>query len=201
MTGAVTLRRVKWRVALACAVLNGAAAILLGTVLAPGVSLAPAAAHAAYVAVHLAQWRAGWAVWIAAAISLLAFFRWWATRLGWPASARIAVALAALGVVADIVAETRLISWEPGRPFDVAAPLRLSGIVANGLYSVAGGLLTALTRGLPRWLVWWSWAVWILGIGLALAAAIGSDDASRVLTAALFALFVPWLVVFGRRIA
>jgi hypothetical protein len=184
----------------ACAVVNGFAAIALATVLAPGVSLGPAPAGAAYVADHLGPWQLGWALWIAAALSLLAFFWWWGSRLGWPAIARVAIALAAVGVVADVSAESRVMVWSPGQPFDIAGPLRLSGIVANGLYSVAGALLTARTRDLPRWLALWSWAVWALGIGLALAAAAGSDDASRLFTAALFALFLPWLVVFGRRL-
>jgi len=94
-----------------------------------------------------------------------------------------------------------LIAWTGDRTFDVGGPLRVSGIVANGLYSVAGAMLTVRTGGLPRWLAQWSWTVWLLGFGLAIAAAAGSDEGSRVLTAALFALFIPWLVVFGRRLA
>lgn len=198
---AVTLRVVKPRVAWICAVVNGAAALALATVLAPGVSLAPTPAGAAYVADHLLVWRTGWALWMTAAIWLLAFFWWWGSRLGWPAIARLAVALAALGVVADVTAESMLIAWTGGQPFDVGGPLRVSGIVANGLYSVAGAVLTARTAGLPRWLAGWSWTVWLLGFGLAVAAAAGSDAGSRILTAVLFALFIPWLVVFGRRIA
>jgi hypothetical protein len=198
---AVTLRVVKPRVAWTCAVVNGAAALALATVLAPGVSLVPTPAGTAYIAEHLLAWQVGWALWIAAALSLLAFFWWWGSRLGWPALARLAVALAAVGVVADVGAESTMIAWSAGRPFDVGGPLRLSGVVANGLYSVAGAILTLRTPALPRWLAQWSWAVWALGFGLALAAIAGSEEASRLFTAALFALFIPWLVVFGRRLA
>ena len=197
---AVTLRVMKSGVAWTCAVVNGAAALALATVLAPGVSLAPTPVGAAHVAGHLLAWRIGWTLWMAAALSLLAFFWWWGSRLGWPAMARLAVAVAAIGVVADLTAESLLIAWTGDRTFDIGGPLRLSGIVANGLYSVAGAMLTARTGGLPRWLAQWSWTVWLLGFGLALAAAAGSDEGSRVLTAALFALFIPWLVVFGRRL-
>jgi hypothetical protein len=197
----VTLRVVKSRVAWICAIVSGAAALALATVLSPGVSLAPTPAGAAYVALHLVPWRLGWALWIAAALALLAFFWWWGSRLGWPAVARVAVALAAAGVVADLSAESALIAWSPGQPFDIGGPLRLSGIVANGLYSVAGAILTLRSPDLPGWLAQWSWAIWLLGFGLAVAAAAGSDEASRLFTAALFALFVPWLVVFGRRLA
>jgi hypothetical protein len=185
----------------ACAVLNGLAALALATVLAPGVSLAPTPAHAAYVAEHLVPWRLGWCLWIAAAVSLLAFFRWWATRIGWTAVARAAIVVAVAGVLADIGAEARLIAWSPGQPFDLAGALQMSGVVANGSYSISGMLLTSRTRGLPPWLAAWSWAVWLVGIGLAAAAALSIDGASRALTAALFVLFLPWLVVFGRRLA
>ena len=197
----VTLHEVKSGPAWLCAIVNGAAALALATVMAPGVSLAPTPAGAAYVAEHLLPWRIGWSLWIAAALALLAFFWWWGSRLGWPGMARLAVALAAAGVAADISAESMLIAWSGGQPFDVGPPLRQSGIVANGLYSVAGAILTLRTPRLPRWLGQWSWTIWLLGLALALAAAAGSDAASRLLTAALFALFVPWLVVFGRRLA
>lgn len=189
------------RVPYICAAANAAAAIALATILAPGVSLAPTQAQAAYVADHLVAWRLGWGLWIAAALSLLAFFRWWAVRIGWSPVTRAALVLATVGVLADVAAESQLIAWSPGRPFDLDGPLRLSGFIANGWYSVAGLFLTSRTRGLPRWLAAWSWTVWLLGIALAVAAAASSDDASRVLTAALFVLFLPWLVVIGRRLA
>ena len=184
-----------------CAAANAAAAVALATVLAPGVSLTPTLARAAYVAEHLVAWRLGWGLWIVAALSLLAFFRWWAARIGWSPVTRAAIGLAVIGVLADICAELQLIGWSPGEPSGLDAPLRVSGLVANGLYSVAGLLLTSRTAGLPRWLGGWSWTVWLLGIGLAGAAAISSDDASRVLTAALFILFLPWVVVIGRRLS
>jgi len=188
-------------VPLVCAAVNAAAALALATVLAPGVSLSPSAGGAAYVADHLAAWRAGWTLWIAAALSLLAFFAWWAARLGWSKVSRLAVALAVAGVIFDVAAEARLIGWSPEQPFDVGSALRQSGVAANGLYSVAGLLLVSRTRGLSPALAVWSWAVWLAGIALAVAAAASNDDASRLFTAVLFALFVPWLVVFGRRLA
>src|SRR4029077_6492309 len=116
---AVTLRGVKSRVAWSCAVVNGAAALALATVLAPGVSLGPTPAAEAYVADHQVAWRLGWALWIAAALSLPALFSGGGSRRSWPPLARIAVALAAVGVVADLGAEWRLIGWSPGQPFDV----------------------------------------------------------------------------------
>jgi len=184
-----------------CAAVNALAAIALATVLAPGVSLAPTASQPSYVADHLAAWRLGWGLWIAAALSLLAFFRWWASRIGWSPIARAAILVAVAGVLADVIAEGRLIAWSPGQPFDVDGALRLSGIGANGSYSLAGAMLTSRTRGLPAWLAQWSWTVWVLGIALAVAVAAGSDPWARLLTAGLFVLFLPWLVAFGRRLA
>src|SRR5438105_2297490 len=148
-------------VPLICAAVNGAAALALATVLAPGASLAASAGGAAYVAEHLAAWRAGWILWIAAALSLLAFFGWWAGRIGWSATTRLAIALAVGGVLFDVTAESRLIVWSPPEPFDVAGALRQSGVAANGLYSVAGLLLLSRTRGLGVPLAIWSGAVWL----------------------------------------
>jgi hypothetical protein len=181
------------------AAINAIAAIALAMLIAPGVSLTYGPDNAAYVATHLAVWRSGWALWIAAAVSLLAFFVWWADRAGWPITARAAVAIAALGVVADVSAEARLIAWTPD--LDVGAALRQSGVVANACYSIAGAMLMLVSPELPRGLALWGWAVWALGIALSIAAVISNDLASQALTAAIFALFVPWLLVAGRRLA
>jgi hypothetical protein len=180
------------------AAINGVAALTLATVLAPGVSLRYGPENAAYVAAHLLAWRAGWALWIAAAVSLLLFFAWWAARVGWTTATRIALAIGALGVVADVTAEARLIGWSEG--LDVSAALRQSGVVANACYSIAGAILMRATPRLPRGLSWSGWSVWLLGAGLSIAAAASNDTASAVLTAAIFAVFVPWLVLAGRRL-
>lgn len=185
-----------WAVAAAT---NAVAAIALATVLAPGVSLAYGPDNAAYIATHLGVWRVGWALWIAAALSLLAFFGWWAARVGWPVLARVALAIGALGVVADVAAEARLIAWSAD--LDVGGALRQSGVIANACYSIAGALLMLVTPGWPRSIAWWGWAVWILGAGLSVAAAVSSDIGSQVLTGAIFVLFVPWLIIAGRRLS
>ncbi len=185
----------------ACAIVNAAAAVALATVLAPGATNAPTEANAEYVRAHIELWRAGWLLWTAAAISLIAFFAWWAARLGRSVWLWVALATACAGLAFDLAAQSLLIAWSPEHYLDTA-PLafRLTGIGANGLYSVAGLILTARTPVLPHWLAPWSWTVWLLGVGLSGAVALGSDVAARLLTAALFALLVPWLVVFGRRL-
>lgn len=189
-------RRTLAAVPIVAAAANGVAAIALATVLSPGVSLSYGPANTAYIAANLGVWRAGWALWIVAALSLLAFFGWWAARVGWSATARIAVIVGALGVVADVTAEARLIAWSAD--LDVRAALRQSGVVANACYSIAGVLLMLATPRWPRLLAASGWAVWVLGFGLSISAAISSDIGAQVLTAAIFILFVPWLVVAGR---
>src|SRR6266508_3717134 len=101
-----------------CAAANLAAALALATVLAPGTPLVDEPARAAYVRDHVALWRAGWSLWIVAAISLLAFYRWWSQRVG---AGRGPLALAVAGFVADLVAESVLIVVAPDRP-DLARP-------------------------------------------------------------------------------
>jgi hypothetical protein len=200
--GTAIAARVRAAAPYACAAVNLAAGVALAIVLAPGATNAPTDANLAFVRTHVEVWRAGWLLWIAAAISLIAFFAWWAVRLERSVLLWAALAVACAGLSFDLVAESLLASWSPERYLDVAlTAFRLTGIGANGLYSVAGLILTARTRGLPPWLAQWSWIVWLLGVGLAVAVAVGSDVAARLLTAALFALLVPWLVVFGRRLA
>jgi hypothetical protein len=194
--------RVRAAAPYACLAINALAAAILATVLAPGATFVASAASTAHIAANATAWRLGWLVWIAAAISLLAFFCWWAARLPRSAIVLAALALATVGVALDVTAESLLIGWAPdGYPGIVAPALRLSGVGANGLYSVAGALLAWRTRGLPRWLTAWTWAVWIAGGALADAAIVRSETASQVATAVLFALFLPWLAVFGRRLA
>ena len=192
-------RRTVAAVPAVAAALNGVAAVALATVLAPGVSLTYGPDNAAYIATHLWSWRAGWALWVAAAVSLLVFFGWWAARAGRPVVARVAVVIGAVGVAADVTAEARLFVWSAD--LDVSGALWQSGVIANACYSVAGALLMLATPAWPRLLAWWGWTVWILGAGLAVAAAVSSDLGSEVLTAAIFVLFVPWLLAAGRRLS
>ena len=166
--------------------------------LAPGTPLVPEAARAAYVRDNVAVWRAGWSLWIVAAVSLLLFYRWWSVRIGAP---RGPLALATLGFAADLVAESLLIAVAPDRP-EVARPsFVLTGAVANGLYTLAGALLTLRTPGVRGAFAAWTWAVWAAGGALSAAALLEAPLAVGAASAALFVLFVPWCVAMGRRLA
>jgi len=167
-------------------------------VLAPGTPLADEAARAAYVRDHVWLWRAGWAVWIVAAISLLVFYRWWGGRLG---AGRVPLAIAIAGFAADIVAESLLITVVPDRPDVARASFALTGAAANGLYTLAGVVLTLRMPGLRGPFAAWTWAVWTFGAALSAAAIVEAPLAVAAASAALFVLFVPWCVAMGRRLA
>lgn len=166
--------------------------------LAPGTPVASEDVRAAYVREHVAVWRAGWSLWVVAAVSLLLFYRWWSTRIG---AARGPLAVATLGFAADLVAESLLIVIAPDRP-EVARPsFLLTGAVANGLYTVAGALLTLRTPGLRGAFAAWTWAMWGTGAALTAAALSEAPLLIAATSAVLFVLFVPWCVAMGRRLA
>lgn len=171
-----------------CAVVNFAAAIVMALVLAPATPLyADAAERAAYVQANLVAWRLGWAVWIAAAFSLLSFYAWWRLRID--ASDRSMI-LAALGFMADVTSELELMDYsETTAPFAFV----LTGVVANGLYTACGIWLTLAMR-LNRVERIWTTMMWGAGIALSVATLTGLYLLAVVATAVLFALFCPWCV-------
>ena len=156
------------------------------------------AERATYIAEHETMWRVGWAIWMAAAVSLVGFYAWWGT---WITSTRwviIAYAVALLGLVCDLFAESLFIGWLPAR-IETVAPLGslLTGGAANGLYTIAGVILTLSTRLLRGRLRIWAWAIWTSGFALAICTMIGSVTGMVTSTAALMSLFCPWIAVFG----
>ncbi len=183
-----------------CAAVNGAAILVMAAVLRPGTELVPAVAdRAAYVAGHPALWRGGWAVWIAAAISLVAFYAWWGSFLRRSTWAIAAMGVAAAGLACDLFAESLLIGWLP-RDLDRIASLATmcTGAAANGLYTLAGIALTLQTR-LPRGPgLALTWAVWLAGAALTACTLAGLPSGIAVSTGVLFALFCPWAVWLGR---
>ena len=187
----------------ACALLNLVAAGALALLLRPGTEVVPdSASRIAYISSHELLWRAGWAGWIAAALSLLAFYAWWATRLPdwrWGVAALV---IASTGLVFDLTAESLLIGWLP-KDYAAVAPAAsvLTGGPGNGLYTVAGALLTLATPGLKGWFAAWTWTIWGAGFGLSAFTFAGNFVGVAVCSAVLFALFCPWCVVFGRRLA
>ena len=186
----------------ACAALNGVAALSMLVVLRPGTEVvAEPMARLGYISRHPILWRGGWGLWMVAAVSLLAFYAWWAAALHSTTQAVTAVAVAAIGVACDLFAESLLIGWLPA-DYDRVMPLGtlLTAGVANGLYTVAGVLLTLATPSLSGTVRVWTWVIWIAGGGMAAAAFVGSVAGIVVTTAVLFTLLCPWAVIMGRHL-
>lgn len=183
-----------------CAAANFAAILAMAAVLRPGTEVVPAVAdRVAYIARHPVLWRGGWAVWIAAALSLVAYYAWWGSWLGRSTWAIAAVGVAAAGLVCDVFAESLLLGWLP-REYGRIAPLATlsTGAAANGLYTVAGIGLTVLTRSLRGRLLAVTWAVWLAGAALSVCTLAGLPAGIAVSTGVLFALFCPWTIWLGR---
>lgn len=141
---------------------------------------------------HLVAWRLGWSLWIAAAFSLLWFYTWWRARVAAAPTARLAIAVAAAALLADVSAELLLIVAAP-TAYAATAPLAflLTGGVANGLYTVAGALLTLATP-LARAERAWAWTMWGAGALLSAGAFLELPLLTAAATGVLFALFCPW---------
>jgi hypothetical protein len=201
LEGTVAGGRLRSLAPYACAFLNLSAAGALLLVLRPGTEVEPdVGSRIGYITNNELLWRAGWVCWIAAALSLLAFYAWWATRLPdwrWGVSALL---IASTGLVFDLTAESLLIDWLP-KDYAAVAPAAslLTGGPGNGLYTVAGALLTFATPGLKGWFAAWTWTIWGAGFGLSAFTFAGNFVGVAVCSAVLFALFCPWCVVFGRR--
>jgi hypothetical protein len=145
-------------------------------------------------AAHPERWRAGWILWMIAAISLAGFYAWWGARIG----EIVPFAIAALGLLCDFSGESIFIGWLPipGSPLERTANL-LTGGAGNGLYTIAGIMLTVASPSLPlRWLAWLAWAS---GIALTVVTILDIRIGVVIASAALMIFFIPWVLVMGRR--
>ena len=183
----------------ACAAANALAALVMLFALRGGTeAISSFAERATYIAKHAVLWRTGWAIWMAAAVSLVAFFAWWGA---WIRSTRwgiVACVVAILGLACDLLAESLFIGWLPAR-IETLAPAGslLTGSAANGLYTIAGVILTLGTPSLHGVLRVWAWAIWTSGIALTVCTMIGSVTGMVISTTALMLLLCPWVAVFG----
>lgn len=179
----------------ACALVNLLAALVLLLVLNPGLTPPDLAKRAAYVSQNGPAWRLGWGIWIAAAQTLVAFYAWWGARLRGSTLATLSIAIAIAGIVFDVTAESLMIGWLPA---DLESVSRLATILtggaANGLYTIAGILLTIATPPLSRRFLVWTWGVWVAGIFLSVFSLTGFIAGIAVSTAVLFILFCPWVI-------
>jgi small multidrug resistance pump len=186
----------------ACAALNALAAAALLVLLRPGTEAASdPAGRAAWIAEHPVAWRGGWAFWMASAVALTCFYAWWGARVPRRRIAFAAVAVCALGNAFDLTAETLYVGWLPDDLERVGrAGTLLTGGVANGLYTIAGILLTTATPSLPRWLRAWAWGAWVGGIGLSVSVVADSTPGMVASTAVLMTLFCPLVLLVARHL-
>jgi len=193
------------RVAYAAAAANLLAALGMLLVLRPGLPAGDPVLgrRVLYVLSHLAAWRAGWLVWHLAALLLLALFvvlflRW---KEAAPLAAPLALICAAAGLAADVSAEGMFMvpAVGSGTAHLEGLAVLLTGYVGNGLYTVAGILLTwAGRRDLPALLLYVAVPVWVAGLWLAAATLGGSTTGQVLSTSVLMPMFVLWAFLVGR---
>lgn len=187
---------------------NLAAGLAMLLLLRPGLAVPGASVEARleFVRGHLAAWRIGWLVWHLAAIALLAFLVGLASRLraSAPILSRLAPLCAAAGLAADLGAQSISMGVSPtldAARFEIveSASSVLTGYLGNGLYTLAGAMLTwAGRRELPRGLVGLGAVAWAAGFGLSAASLVGSPRGQMVSTAVLMPAFVLWTALVGR---
>ncbi len=177
---------------LACAIANLIAGLVLALLLAPATPLvADVSERERFVRENLALWRAGWVTWMIAALTLLWCYVWWRARVRGP---RAAIVVAAVGIAADLSAETMLVV-AGADAYATVAPLAffLTGAVANGLYTIAGIQLTLATPLGQQGRAYAAF-MWSAGMMLSLGAIISAPLVTALASALLFTFFCPWCV-------
>jgi len=182
-----------------CAATNALAFAALVGWLRHGTELVPLPGWVAFIEGHPVAWRAGWAVWMAAALTLLLFYAWWARRVPSARAGALGLLVAVAGACCDLSAESLFVGWLPrGIERIQAAGTFLTGGMANGLYTLGGIVLTLATPGLTGGLRVWAWLIWGCGIALSVFAFAGLPTLCAAAATALFLLFCPWGWVAGR---
>jgi len=204
------LRRSTSRAAYVAAALNAVGACTMLLLLQPGLPVegSKLADRVAWVDAHHALWWAGWITWHAAAISLLGLYvglslLW---RVHAPLLSRLALLVAAAGLASDLGAEAVYMGVMPGmgkEAFGVGEVYAavMTGYLGNGLYAVAGVMLTiAGAREMPRTVSTLAWLVWADAAWLSAAALTHSAFGMFWSTAVLEPLFVGWTVLLAHSI-
>ena len=169
---------------------------------APGVSVED---RMAFLADHPALWGFGWILWHAAGISMVTLYG--ALVVRWhqrgPIRAAAAAILSAAALAADLCGQSLFLQL-PGLDPTLFVTLdhtatHLTAYVANGLYSIAGILIVWTgAKELPRPLVWVSFGIWLPGLGMSPAAALGSSWGLVISSAILMPMLVVWTALLGR---
>ena len=150
-----------------------------------------------YLNQHPENWRAGWFLWMLAALSLAGFYAWWSARTS---RSVLPIAVAAIGLACDFSGESIFIGWLPSPETTLSrAASLLTGAAGNGLYTVAGILLT-LASPLPTLSRLWAWLTWTSGIALTVFTIADRSAGVVVSSGALIVLFIPLVVAIAVRL-
>jgi len=190
-----------------CAGLHVLGLAVMGLFLRPGMLTEPEVARRAdYIGGQSAAWTAGWSVWMACAVSLVAFYAWWGARLAAHRLAMCGVLLAGLGSVCDLSGESisALLLVESSSLPDLAkfqlqervATLLTAG-AANLLYTLGGIVLMLGTPDFPQLVQRAMWITWLASAGMTLAALFDHAAGLVAFTAVLFPLLIAWTTWMG----
>ncbi len=196
------------RIAYATAALNLTAALTMLLALRPGLPVPGSLVsdRIVFVTRNRGLWWAGWLTWHAAAVSLVLFLLLLAARFSRQAPARavIAAVVSIVGLSADLSAEAIYMGvapWLDEPRFRLAEAVGgiLTGYLGNGLYTLAGILLTwAGARELPRSLLLLAVPLWSVGLCLCAASLVHCPLGQFWSTAVLMPLFILWAALVGR---
>jgi hypothetical protein len=198
-----------------CAGFHAFGLIAMALILRQGMLTEPDAfRRATYIATHSTLWAVGWGTWMLSAVSLVAFYAWWGSRLVSPLAATAGVLLAALGSVCDLTGESlSVLTLVERSPSALADPMLwdrggfesrervitlLTAGAANGLYTLGGAVLMLRTTNLPRRVRLAMWGTWIAGGAMTLAAIFGHVAGMVAATTVLFPLLIAWAAWMGR---
>lgn len=167
----------------------------------------------AYIAGNGVVWTLSWCVWMLSALGLFVFCAILADELQSTIVRTIGLALVALGIAPDLIAEVLFAFVIPevidrGAASDTVGILEviaihLTGFLGNGLYNLGGMVLTVLAakQGLLKpWISAWGILAWSLGLLLSVAVAAGSMKAAELFTATSMVLSTVWMLIFAYKV-
>lgn len=208
--------RVRAAASLACAAVHVLAIAAMALVLRGGTEAEPeVAARAAYILRHLGWWSAAWPVWMAAGMSVAGFYAWWGARIAGRRTALVVIALAGAGLLCDLLGESLYAAWLPWIAEGVAsgapgaaerfsgiqrAGTVLTGVFANGLYTLCLLALLLKTPALRGWARAAAWTAVAAGTALSACAAIGTAAGLVASSAVLFPAVVATCVGAWRQL-
>ncbi len=175
----------------------------------PGTAIVPLAERIAYLSRAPAGWTLGWGSWMLCALALVALFAALAHRLDGPL-VRLGLVLAGAGAAIDLLCDDLQLAVLPevARRGNDALFLTLeraagSGgtVVANGLYTIAGLLVTLRLRreaGLSR-VVWVGYGVFVSGMSMVAAGLAGEPRWVEWVTGPTIGLYCLWCLGLATR--